>query len=242
MAALVRQGGPAGDGRDALCGAGRQAAARVSGAGRRADAGRARGAGGQRQRRSRRCTPISWCMTTCPAWMMTTCGAASRRFTRNGTRRRRCWRAMPCRRWPLNCWRSGAGVGRGADGAGCRAGAGLGHRRDGAGPGAGHRGRNRRRALTLDQITALQAGKTGALIGFAAEAGAVIAGADRAPLRRYATALGLAFQIADDILDVTATRPRPASGCARMRAAGKATFVSLLGLDGGEGTGGGAGG
>ncbi len=58
------------------------------------------------------------------------------------------------------------------------------------------------RALTLDEITALQAGKTGALIRWSAEAGAVIAGADTAPLGRYATALGLAFQIADDILDV----------------------------------------
>ncbi len=59
------------------------------------------------------------------------------------------------------------------------------------------------RALTLQEITDLQAGKTGALIRFAAEAGAILAGADRAPLRAYATALGLAFQIADDILDVT---------------------------------------
>ncbi|MBL9052762.1 MAG: polyprenyl synthetase family protein, partial [Tabrizicola sp.] len=59
------------------------------------------------------------------------------------------------------------------------------------------------RPLTLAEITALQAGKTGALIGFSAEAGAVLAGADPAPFRRYAAALGLAFQITDDILDVT---------------------------------------
>ena len=39
--------------------------------------------------------------------------------------------------------------------------------------------------MTLEQITALQAGKTGALIQFSAEAGAVIAGADPAPLRAY---------------------------------------------------------
>ncbi|MFN3390012.1 MAG: polyprenyl synthetase family protein, partial [Allosphingosinicella sp.] len=64
------------------------------------------------------------------------------------------------------------------------------------------------RALTLEEITVLQAGKTGALIGFAAEAGAVIAGADPGPLRRYAAALGLAFQIADDILDVTGDESR----------------------------------
>ena len=58
-------------------------------------------------------------------------------------------------------------------------------------------------ALTLAEITALQAGKTGALIRFSAEAGAILAGEERGPLRAYATALGLAFQIADDILDVT---------------------------------------
>jgi farnesyl diphosphate synthase len=87
-------------------------------------------------------------------------------------------------------------------------------------------------ALTLDEITALQAGKTGALIGFAAEAGAVIAGADRAPLRRYATALGLAFQIADDILDVTGDEAKTGKRVGKDAGAGKATFVSLLGLDG----------
>jgi farnesyl diphosphate synthase len=88
------------------------------------------------------------------------------------------------------------------------------------------------RALTLDEITALQAGKTGALIGFAAEAGAVIAGADRAPLRRYAAALGLAFQIADDILDLTGDEAKTGKRVQKDAEAGKATFVSLLGLEG----------
>lgn len=88
------------------------------------------------------------------------------------------------------------------------------------------------RSLTLEEITALQAGKTGALIGFAAEAGAVIAGADRAPLRRYAAALGLAFQIADDILDVTGDEAKTGKRVGKDADAGKATFVSLLGLDG----------
>lgn len=87
-------------------------------------------------------------------------------------------------------------------------------------------------ALTLDQITALQAGKTGALIGFAAEAGAVIAGADRGPLRAYAAALGLAFQIADDVLDVTGDAAKTGKAVGKDADAGKATFVSLLGLDG----------
>jgi farnesyl diphosphate synthase len=88
------------------------------------------------------------------------------------------------------------------------------------------------RALTLDEITALQAGKTGALIGFAAEAGAMIAGADPLPLRRYAAALGLAFQIADDILDVTGDETKTGKRLHKDAGAGKATFVSLLGLDG----------
>lgn len=88
------------------------------------------------------------------------------------------------------------------------------------------------RALTLEEITVLQAGKTGALIGFAAEAGAVIAGADPGPLRRYAAALGLAFQIADDILDVTGDESRTGKRLHKDAEAGKATFVSLLGLDG----------
>ena len=87
-------------------------------------------------------------------------------------------------------------------------------------------------ALTLDEITTLQAGKTGALIGFAAEAGAMIAGADPLPLRRYAAALGLAFQIADDILDVTGDEAKTGKRVGKDGKAGKATFVSLLGLDG----------
>ena len=86
--------------------------------------------------------------------------------------------------------------------------------------------------LTLVQITRLQAGKTGALIRWSAEAGAVIAGADPAPLAAYATALGLAFQIADDILDVTGDAAKAGKRLQKDAAAGKATFVSLLGLDG----------
>ena len=86
--------------------------------------------------------------------------------------------------------------------------------------------------LTLAQIELLQAGKTGALIRWSATAGALIAGADPAPLRRYATALGLAFQIADDILDATGTEAATGKRVGKDAGAGKATFVSLLGLDG----------
>ena len=87
------------------------------------------------------------------------------------------------------------------------------------------------RVLTLGEITALQAGKTGALIGFAAEAGAVLAGAEPGPLRAYAAALGLAFQIADDVLDVTGDAATTGKRVGKDARAGKATFVSLLGLD-----------
>jgi farnesyl diphosphate synthase len=86
--------------------------------------------------------------------------------------------------------------------------------------------------LTLAEITALQAGKTGALMSFAAEAGAILAGADRAPLAAYARALGLAFQIADDILDVEGDPGKAGKRLGKDAGAGKATFVSHLGLAG----------
>ncbi len=85
--------------------------------------------------------------------------------------------------------------------------------------------------LTLSDITTLQQGKTGALIRFSATAGAILAGADPAPLAAYADALGLAFQIADDILDVTGDPAKAGKRLQKDAAAGKATFVSLLGLD-----------
>ncbi|SFR52316.1 farnesyl diphosphate synthase [Yoonia tamlensis] len=86
--------------------------------------------------------------------------------------------------------------------------------------------------LTLDEITALQAGKTGALINWAAMAGARIAQAETSALKAYGDALGLAFQIADDILDVTGDAATMGKAVGKDAAAGKATFVSLLGLDG----------
>jgi len=86
--------------------------------------------------------------------------------------------------------------------------------------------------LTLAQIGALQRAKTGALIEYAATAGALLAGADPAPLARYARALGLAFQIADDILDVTGDEGTMGKRVQKDAGRGKATFVSLLGLEG----------
>lgn len=85
--------------------------------------------------------------------------------------------------------------------------------------------------LTLGQVTALQAGKTGALIEWSGCAGARLAGDDPAALRQYAQALGLAFQIADDILDVTGDAAKAGKRLQKDSGAGKATFVSLLGLD-----------
>lgn len=88
--------------------------------------------------------------------------------------------------------------------------------------------------LDLDAITELQGGKTGALIRFAATAGPLIAGDDPAALDGYAVALGLAFQIADDILDVTGDEAVTGKRVGKDAGAGKATFVSLLGLDGAQ--------
>jgi farnesyl diphosphate synthase len=86
--------------------------------------------------------------------------------------------------------------------------------------------------LTLDQITTLQAGKTGALITWACCAGPRIAQADISQLKAYGDALGLAFQLADDILDETGSADAVGKAVGKDAAAGKATFVSLLGLDG----------
>jgi farnesyl diphosphate synthase len=86
----------------------------------------------------------------------------------------------------------------------------------------------------LPTITKLQALKTGALIRFSAEAGGILAqDADaRAALARYATHLGLAFQIRDDLLDVEGSEDLAGKRLQKDADAGKATFVSLLGLDG----------
>jgi len=85
--------------------------------------------------------------------------------------------------------------------------------------------------LTLDQITGLQENKTGALIEWSATAGAVLAGQDDSALRDYARAIGLAFQIQDDILDVEGDAKLAGKRLQKDADAGKATFVSLLGMD-----------
>lgn len=85
--------------------------------------------------------------------------------------------------------------------------------------------------LPLDAIIGLQAQKTGALIEWSATAGPVLAGADPVQMRAYGRALGLAFQIADDILDVTGDEAKTGKRMQKDADAGKATFVSHLGLD-----------
>jgi farnesyl diphosphate synthase len=81
-------------------------------------------------------------------------------------------------------------------------------------------------------ITTLQAMKTGALIRFACEAGAIVAGAsadDRARLRLFGEKIGLAFQLADDLLDLTADAATMGKATGKDAARGKATLVGLHG-------------
>jgi farnesyl diphosphate synthase len=85
--------------------------------------------------------------------------------------------------------------------------------------------------LSLKQITTLQQGKTGALIEWSATAGARLAQSDITALSHYSKSLGLAFQIADDILDVEGDAETVGKATGKDAEAGKATFVSLLGLD-----------
>ena len=83
----------------------------------------------------------------------------------------------------------------------------------------------------ISQIELIQSLKTGALFRFACEAGAIMGGADPAPLIRYAGKIGLAFQIADDILDVESTPEALGKATQKDKEMGKATFVDLLGMD-----------
>jgi farnesyl diphosphate synthase len=91
-----------------------------------------------------------------------------------------------------------------------------------------------RQTLDIGAITRLQRMKTGALIAFACESGAVLAkavGDLRTALRGYAHDLGLAFQIADDLLDVEGSAAETGKPTGTDAAAGKATFVSILGVE-----------
>jgi farnesyl diphosphate synthase len=90
------------------------------------------------------------------------------------------------------------------------------------------------RSLSEAEIRLLQAMKTGALLAASVEIGALIAGAApeaRAALIGYGRALGAAFQVADDILDIEATPEALGKATAKDQDKGKATLVSVLGLD-----------
>lgn len=91
-------------------------------------------------------------------------------------------------------------------------------------------------AITLDinDIAHLQRLKTGALISLSCEAGAILGRAStkqRAALQAYAYDLGLSFQVADDLLDVEGTIEETGKAVGKDAAAGKSTFVSVLGVD-----------
>lgn len=87
-------------------------------------------------------------------------------------------------------------------------------------------------ASTLSQLHGL---KTGALIVAAVDAGAICAGANReqrTQLTRFASQVGLAFQVIDDVLDATASSEELGKTAGKDEAASKSTYVSLLGIDG----------
>ena len=88
--------------------------------------------------------------------------------------------------------------------------------------------------LDMPEITRLQRMKTGALINYSCMAGAVLGKANegqRHMLSAYAHDLGLAFQIVDDLLDVEGTAEEMGKAVNKDEDAGKATFVSLLGVE-----------
>ena len=88
--------------------------------------------------------------------------------------------------------------------------------------------------LTIGQISRLHALKTGRLIQYAAEAGAILGRATpalRAQIAAYGRDLGGAFQIADDVLDASGTVEELGKTTGKDQAAAKATFVSILGIE-----------
>ncbi|MGZ3405704.1 MAG: polyprenyl synthetase family protein, partial [Polyangia bacterium] len=89
--------------------------------------------------------------------------------------------------------------------------------------------------ISVDELETLHRAKTGELLLVAVRAGARMGGADQAAMERltsYGRALGLAFQIVDDVLDITADLQTLGKDPGSDREAGKTTFVDLLGVDG----------
>jgi farnesyl diphosphate synthase len=91
-----------------------------------------------------------------------------------------------------------------------------------------------KRQFDIGQTTRLQRMKTGEIIAFACEAGAILGKASqqqRDALRKYAHDLGLAFQMIDDLLDVEGTPEEVGKPTGKDQVAGKATFVTILGAE-----------
>ena len=90
------------------------------------------------------------------------------------------------------------------------------------------------RDYDMDGVILLQRMKTGALFEFSCEAGPILAeasGKDRQNLRDYARDLGLAFQIADDLIDALGTEEQAGKAVGKDEDQGKATLISLYGID-----------
>lgn len=93
------------------------------------------------------------------------------------------------------------------------------------------------RALSRDELQIMHSMKTGAMLEASVALGGIVAGASssvRAALDAYAEAIGLAFQVVDDILDVTADAVALGKTVGKDAAENKPTYVSLLGLDGAQ--------
>jgi geranylgeranyl diphosphate synthase, type II len=91
------------------------------------------------------------------------------------------------------------------------------------------------RALSLDELEAIHSAKTGAIIVASVRMGALAAAPDAAgvaALERYGRSIGLAFQIMDDVLDVTSTTKAMGKTTGRDAMLGKGTYPALLGVDG----------
>ena len=89
------------------------------------------------------------------------------------------------------------------------------------------------RSLSIEELETIHRGKTGALIAAAAEIGGMAAGASRrrlTALNRFGASLGLAFQIMDDVLDVTSTTAALGKTVGRDTALRKSTYPGLIGL------------
>jgi farnesyl diphosphate synthase/geranylgeranyl diphosphate synthase type II len=91
------------------------------------------------------------------------------------------------------------------------------------------------KSLTLEELEQIHRAKTGALVSAAALIGGIAAGAAASAidaLARYGAALGLAFQIVDDVLDVTSTSEMLGKTAGRDAALRKSTYPAVLGIDG----------